>query len=205
MEEKTLNTEDRIKEAARKVFMKKGFKGTTSRDIAKEAGLNVALTNYYFRKKEKLFKIIFLDVAHDFLDDIVSILNKPIDLSKKIRMIMESELEVQQKDPDLFIFFYSESRNNPENLLKELGMIKDRFLEKWNEQIRENIKKKIIRKIDPISALSIVMGQMQFPMVASRLLMEIGGFTEKSYKKFLEQEKERAIEMVSNFLFLKNK
>ncbi|MFA7361351.1 MAG: TetR/AcrR family transcriptional regulator [Candidatus Kapaibacterium sp.] len=205
MEEKIINTENRIKEAARKVFMKKGFKGTTSRDIAKEAGLNVALTNYYFRKKEKLFKIIFLDVAHDFLDDIVSILNKPIDLSKKIRMIMESELEVQQKDPDLFIFFYSESRNNPENLLKELGMIKDRFLEKWNEQIRENIEKKIIRKIDPISALSIVIGQMQFPMVASRLLMEIGGFTEKSYKKFLEQEKERAIEMVSNFLFLKNK
>lgn len=203
MEEKIINTENRIKEAARKVFMKKGFKGTTSRDIAKEAGLNVALTNYYFRKKEKLFKIIFLDVAHDFLDEIVNILNKPIDLSKKIRMIMESELEVQQKDPDLFIFFYSESRNNPENLLKELGMIKDRFLEKWNEQIRENIKKKIIRKIDPISALSIVMGQMQFPMVASKLLMEIGGFTEHSYKKFLEQEKERAIEMVSNYLFLK--
>jgi len=78
MEEKVLNTEERIKEAARRVFMKKGFKGTTSRDIAKEAGLNVALTNYYFRKKEMLFKIIFMETAHEFLDDTVNILNTPI-------------------------------------------------------------------------------------------------------------------------------
>jgi len=197
-----LCTEDRIKEAARKVFMQKGYKGTTSRDIAKEAGLNVALTNYYFRKKEKLFKIIFMETAHEFLDDTISILNKPIDLSKKIRMIMERELEMQLRDPDLFVFFYNEIKNNPDNFLKEM-IIKDRFLEKWNDQIKENVRKKIIRKIDPISALSIVMGYMHFPIIASTLLKEIGRFTDSTYNEFLEKQKEYAIEMVTDFLFLK--
>jgi TetR/AcrR family transcriptional regulator len=203
MDEKILNTEERIKEAARRVFMKKGFKGTTSRDIAKEAGLNVALTNYYFRKKEMLFKIIFMETAHEFLDDIIDILNRPIDLSKKIRLIMERQLDMQMSDPDMFVFFYSEVKNNAKTFISEMGIRKTEFLEKWNTQIKENVKKKIIRKIDPVSALSIVIGYMHFPIIAEPLLNEIEQFTEDSYNAFLHQQMEYAIEMVTNFLFLK--
>ena len=205
MKKVILNTEDRIKEAARKIFMQKGYKGTTSRDIAKEAGLNVALTNYYFRKKEKLFKIIFLETAHEFLDEIINILNRQIELPKKIRLIMEKELEMQLQDPDMFVFFYSEMKNNVKTFMSEMGIVADKFLEKWNEQIEENVRKKIIRKISPISVLSIVMGYMHFPIIASDLLKEIGGFDKESYNLYLEEQKEYAIEMVTNFLFLKKK
>jgi AcrR family transcriptional regulator len=51
-------TEAKIKAAARVVFHKKGFAATRTRDIAEEAGINLALLNYYFRSKEKLFDII---------------------------------------------------------------------------------------------------------------------------------------------------
>ena len=44
-----INTEAKIKAAARIVFHKKGFAATRTRDIAEEAGLNLALLNYYFR------------------------------------------------------------------------------------------------------------------------------------------------------------
>lgn len=203
MKPKVINTEERIKKAARKVFMKKGYKGTTSRDIAKEAGLNVALTNYYFRKKEKLFQIIFMDVVHEFLDDIIDILNRPVSLPGKIRLIMERELEIETSNPDLFLFFYSEIRNSTESFLKEISLMKDKLLEKWSEQINENVKKKIIRKIDPISAFSLIIGHMQFPFLASTLLKELGEFNEKTYNKFLNEQKEYAVEMVTKFLFLK--
>ncbi len=36
------NTEEKIKEAARVLFMKKGFNGTKTRDIAEKAGINLA-------------------------------------------------------------------------------------------------------------------------------------------------------------------
>ena len=52
---KTSSTEEKIKEAAKRVFLGKGFSGCTSREIAKEAGMNVALVNYYFRSKNQLF------------------------------------------------------------------------------------------------------------------------------------------------------
>jgi AcrR family transcriptional regulator len=48
-------TEEQIKEAARRVFTRKGYAATRTRDIAEESGHNLALLNYYFRSKEKLF------------------------------------------------------------------------------------------------------------------------------------------------------
>ena len=185
--------------------MQKGYKEATSRDIAKEAGLNVALTNYYFRKKEKLFKIIFMDVVHEFLDDTIDILSKPIDLKSKIRLILERVLETTRKNPEFFMFFYSEVKNSSEEFLKEIGNVKDRMREKWSEQIQKGIKEKVIRKIDPLAALTIVMGQLQFPIIASRMLKELGEFTEKGYTDFLEDQKEHAVEMINNYLFLKGK
>ncbi len=55
----SLSTEERIKEAAKKVFLEKGYDGTITRNIAKEAGLNIALMNYHFRIKEKLFVQVY--------------------------------------------------------------------------------------------------------------------------------------------------
>ena len=46
------STESKIKDAAKIVFHKKGFTATRTRDIAEEAGLNLALLNYYFRSKK---------------------------------------------------------------------------------------------------------------------------------------------------------
>ena len=51
-----LSTEEKIKEAAKKVFLKKGYAATRTRDIAEEAGINLALLNYYFRSKEKALR-----------------------------------------------------------------------------------------------------------------------------------------------------
>ena len=56
---KDLSTEQKIKNAARKVFTEKGYAATRTRDIAEAAGINLALLNYYFRSKQKLFEEVF--------------------------------------------------------------------------------------------------------------------------------------------------
>src|SRR3981189_1207567 len=38
------------------LFAEKGFEGTSIRDLAARAGVNVAMVNYYFGSKEKLFE-----------------------------------------------------------------------------------------------------------------------------------------------------
>ncbi|MEQ8680886.1 MAG: helix-turn-helix domain-containing protein, partial [Cyclobacteriaceae bacterium] len=70
---KDKKTEDTIKQVARAMFVQKGFTGTTTREIASEAGTNLALVNYYFRSKEQLFKQIMLESLHEFFESVVDI------------------------------------------------------------------------------------------------------------------------------------
>lgn len=50
-----IDTRDKIMEAARILFADHGFEGTSVREIARAAEVNVASLNYYFSSKEKLF------------------------------------------------------------------------------------------------------------------------------------------------------
>jgi AcrR family transcriptional regulator len=49
-----------ILEAAEQLFASRGFHGTSVRDIAHEADVNIAMISYYFGSKEKLIEAIFL-------------------------------------------------------------------------------------------------------------------------------------------------
>jgi AcrR family transcriptional regulator len=48
-----------IMEAAEKLFADKGFDGTSVRDIAEAASVNLAMISYYFGSKEKLMEAMF--------------------------------------------------------------------------------------------------------------------------------------------------
>jgi AcrR family transcriptional regulator len=48
-----------ILEAAEKLFAVGGFDGTSVRDIAQKAGVNIAMISYYFGSKEKLMEAVF--------------------------------------------------------------------------------------------------------------------------------------------------
>jgi len=48
-----------IIKTAEKLFAVNGFDGTSVRDIAQEAGVNVAMISYYFGSKEKLMEAVF--------------------------------------------------------------------------------------------------------------------------------------------------
>jgi len=48
-----------ILEAAERLFAERGFDGTSVRDIAAEAGVNLAMISYYFGSKEGLLSALF--------------------------------------------------------------------------------------------------------------------------------------------------
>lgn len=53
----------RLIEVARGLFAEKGLEGTSTRDIAKAANLNVSLISYYFGGKEGLYKAVLTEFA----------------------------------------------------------------------------------------------------------------------------------------------
>jgi AcrR family transcriptional regulator len=52
------NTKDKLLDAAEKLFARRGFHGTSLRDITGEAGVDLALVNYHFGGKKPLFAAV---------------------------------------------------------------------------------------------------------------------------------------------------
>src|SRR4051812_47075478 len=59
MEKEKIDKKDHILDVAERVFSDKGFDGASTRLISGEAGVNMAMLNYYFGSKEGLFLAIF--------------------------------------------------------------------------------------------------------------------------------------------------
>lgn len=60
---------------AEKLFARKGFDGTSVRDIAEEAGVNIAMISYYFGSKEKLMQALFKERTTYIKSKVESLLN----------------------------------------------------------------------------------------------------------------------------------
>jgi TetR/AcrR family transcriptional regulator len=65
MDKDKIDKKDHILDVAERVFSEKGFDGASTRLISGEAGVNMAMLNYYFGSKEGLFLAIFeRKIAH---------------------------------------------------------------------------------------------------------------------------------------------
>ena len=100
-----ISTEEKIKEAARKVFTQKGYAATRTRDIAEEAGINLALLNYYFRSKEKLFEIVILEKMQILLGKLgPALMDERTSLEQKVEQIAEHYIDALIANPDIPLF-----------------------------------------------------------------------------------------------------
>lgn len=183
-------TENKIKEAARAVFYKKGFAATRTRDIAEEAGLNLALLNYYFRSKSKLFEIIMMETLAGFIQRIAIILNnEKTTLDEKVAAIAEHYIDTIIKDPEIPTFIVSEIRNNPKMLLKKLSFSDVVKNSVFFKQHHEEVKKGNISEPNPLHFLMNLMGLVVFPFIAKPILMGGNDIPESEFNKLMEHRK----------------
>jgi len=184
------STEEKIKNAARIIFHKKGYSATRTRDIAEEAGINLALLNYYFRSKEKLFDIIMLESLHDFRQHIIIALNnEKTSLESKIETLVSNYIDLLINQPDIPLFILSEIRNNPQALISKMNqkeiISNSYFIKQFQQAIKDG-------KIEPISPLHYIMnliGMIVFPFVGRPILSHVGGLKPDDFNKLMEQRK----------------
>jgi len=81
---KDATTEEKIVEAARTIFIKKGLSGARMQEIADEAGINKAMLHYYFRSKDMLFEMIFRQSAQKLFAKLNIIFDSDMSLFEKI-------------------------------------------------------------------------------------------------------------------------
>lgn len=180
-----LSAEEKIKEAARKVFTIKGYAATRTRDIAEESGINLALLNYYFRSKEKLFHVIMAEKIQKLFGVITPIANDTnLALEIKIELIVTNYIDLLLEHPDLPLFVFSEVRNNPErfihstnadNLLRNSSLIKQIELKKPH--------------INPLHFLMSLLGMVIFPFIGQPVFITSGIVNSETFQKLMDERK----------------
>ncbi|PKN75049.1 MAG: TetR/AcrR family transcriptional regulator [Deltaproteobacteria bacterium HGW-Deltaproteobacteria-10] len=84
------STKARILIAARKVFGEYGFHGTTTRMIAREAGIDISTLHYHWGEKGDLYEAAILDMNNDLgqqLKDVEKVIhNLPLDERMKLSL-----------------------------------------------------------------------------------------------------------------------
>jgi AcrR family transcriptional regulator len=103
--ENDLSTEEKIKAAAKKLFTQKGFAATRTRDIAEEAGINLALLNYYFRSKNRLFELVMWENLSLFMGVMLeNIKDNPRSFEDQLDFVVDKYIDMLLENPDLPFF-----------------------------------------------------------------------------------------------------
>ncbi len=175
------STEEKIIEAARKVFLEKGYAATRTRDIAEEAGINLALLNYYFRSKEKLFQLVMVENLQQLFIVVLPIVNNDeLTLEQKLETLAENYIDLLIDNSDLPIFILSEIRANPERFKDRLQVQHILRNSSFVSQIREKRP-----DVEPVHFIVSLLGMIIFPFIAKPILFS----DTKRFNALMEERK----------------
>jgi AcrR family transcriptional regulator len=191
-------TESIILDAARKVFIKKGFDGATMQMIADEASINKALLHYYYRNKDRLFEAVFKEAFGKMIPKLHQILVSEDPFIEKIGVFVDSYISTLQNVPEIPIFILHELRRNPDrvvDLVKGSGIEPAFFI----KMVDAEIAKGTIRQIDPIQLLVNILAMCIFPFAARPI---IEGFIlnndEEAFNSFIDKRKTEVTQFIIN-------
>jgi AcrR family transcriptional regulator len=186
---KESSTEQRIKDAATKLFTQKGFAATRTRDIADEAGINLSLLNYYFRSKQKLFDLVMMENFQAFIKGItVNFTDETMTFDQRIEKIVAAYVDMLTRLPDLPMFVLNEIRGNPSKIAAKLNTeIAPMRQNMFNQLIASN--KEGRTDLEPFHFIANLIGLTVFPFVGRPILQRVTGVTDVQFQQYMEDRK----------------
>jgi AcrR family transcriptional regulator len=183
-----------IIETSQRLFARNGFDGTSVRDIAEEAGINVAMISYYFGSKEKLMEAIFeakiervqMRVEELMKDDTLS----PI---QKINTLIEEHIERVMKSQQFYRIMICEkvSNNNPA-IMDKVKQLKLRNVELIAELIKDGQKKGVFKKkVDVVLMMNTMIGTVWQAIISKEHYREFTNSQTLSDEEYEIQLKKR--------------
>ncbi len=192
-------TERKILEAARKVFISKGMHGARMQEIADEAGINKALLHYYFRSKDKLFQAIFRETFQELMPKAMGIFKEEGSFEDKLRLFISNYIDTISKNHFLPVFVFNEINQNPEMLTEFVDRLKP-LQQVLATELQKEISTGKYRHISPVQFFSNIIAMTLFPFLAKPLLTSAFAMGDEHFQAFLEERKILIPEIMLTYL-----
>ncbi len=198
-------TEEVIFDAAKEIFLERGFDGAKMQDIADHAGINKSLLHYYYRSKEKLFDIVFSQIVNQFFKKMGEIWDTEESIENKISSFIDTYVDFLIINPFVPRFIINTLARSPKNAGDLLNQKTDGMLNKFNSKI-EKIQKDIDNEVEqgilkPTIARDLLINTISlliFPFVGEPMIRMIFNMPPDEYKKYLFQRKS----LIKDMLYL---
>jgi TetR/AcrR family transcriptional regulator len=193
-----MTTEEKIFNAARIVFQKKGFAGARMQEIADEAGINKAMLHYCFKNKQLLFEAVFMNAFGQLAPQIKEIFTSENSVFDKIKKFTHSYISFVILNPYLPQFVIQEMNNNPAFVIS--------FLKNENRpnpallitQIEKEIADGIIKPINPKQLLMDIFSMTVFPFAAQMMMKGMIQISDAEFNQMMEERKTSIAEQIIN-------
>ena len=114
--EEVITMENRILEAAKQVFVRKGYEATKMGDVAAEAGIGRTALHYYYRTKEMLSRCDFRPVDRCLASEPGAIMEENTSFLEKLPKIIDQYVRTLQRNPLFPVFVINELQRDPEHI-----------------------------------------------------------------------------------------
>jgi AcrR family transcriptional regulator len=201
--EHSKNIEKRILWVAERLFLEKGFSGTSTTEIAKAVGCNQALIHYYFRTKEKLFWDIFSPKMEQVVEYLDAPLDENVDFLERISNIIEFYFGMLELDERLAPFIVNELIMHP----SRWEYFRERYLRsesrnqayvRFETMVADEVAKGTIRDIQPIDLLLDIMSLCLSAFVVAPMGYAHSECDSSSRKEYLKHRKQAVTSLVLN-------
>jgi len=175
-----MNKRETIIESAIKLFSIKGFEGTSVREIAAEAGVNVAMINYYFGSKEKLFEKV-VECRTLFLKGVFAdlISNNKLTSIEKIDFIVDQTIERKFSDRKFHHLLHRElSLERRPQLRNAISDILLRNMASVKTIIKNGIKEGEFKPVDVELTMTTMLGTIHYLLTSDTMCRKILGKSE---------------------------
>ncbi len=201
--EETTEMETRIIEAAKRVFIRKGYEAATMSDIAREAGIGRTALHYYYRTKERLFEAVFGRLISTLLPNIDRIMDEDKGMLEKLPAIIGQYIDLVRANPLFPLFVVNELNRDPGHLyrtiLKDPGRLQP--ILRMRKQMEEEMEKGLLRKIPIEDVVATLVSLVVFPLLVHRPLTDI--FMEgnrETFEAFLLRRRLTVVEILTRML-----
>ena len=201
--ERNQNIEKRILWVAERLFLEKGFNGTSTTEIAKTVGCNQALIHYYFRTKEKLFWDVFAPKVEQVVEYLDAPLDESIGFVERISNVIDFYFGILELDERLAPFIVKELIMNPERWDK----FRDRYLRnesrstafnRFENMVHEEIANGTIREMRPIDLLMNIMSVTISAFIVAPKGFASGECDRNARKSYLDDRREDVKKLIIN-------
>lgn len=181
MSENLNDTEQKILDAAKKIFEDAGYNGARMQQIADEAGISKASLHYYFRSKENLFERIFRETMDEFMKVLSTWDDNTEDWEFKLREFITIFFTFLRTNSLLFIL--RELNRNPDLLINHHPKKKKIGFMSYFERLQE---KGILKDTDLNLMYIFLHSLCSYPLINKVIFKRLLKADDAGYEAFLE-------------------